>query len=200
MDLKEYRTRSCRVEYIAKMSTRPEINFDLCKEQDRAGQEGDDDDDDEEEEEEDREIKEAYLFSDFYAMISRSNQSAKEMLAKWSPKRNSSIFHSLLRKFDQQQEAGFKKNPRSLNIEKPTSPLSSWIQITLSEGRNRQVRKMTAAVGHPTLRLIRVSLGNYSLYSFDKRDLGCEFRWKLAPGAFDFVNKNQILEKKHINK
>ncbi|MFP5332573.1 MAG: pseudouridine synthase [Acidimicrobiia bacterium] len=38
-----------------------------------------------------------------------------------------------------------------------------WIELTLREGRNRQVRKMTAAVGHPTLRLVRWSIGPITL-------------------------------------
>lgn len=39
----------------------------------------------------------------------------------------------------------------------------TWIELNLVEGKNRQVRKMTAAVGFPTLRLVRVSIGNLSL-------------------------------------
>ncbi|WP_238365944.1 pseudouridine synthase [Mesobacterium pallidum] len=45
---------------------------------------------------------------------------------------------------------------------RPTVP-DSWIELVLTEGRNRQVRRMTAAVGHPTLRLIRASIGPYDL-------------------------------------
>jgi 23S rRNA pseudouridine2457 synthase len=39
----------------------------------------------------------------------------------------------------------------------------AWIELTLREGRNRQVRRMTAAVAHPTLRLIRTHIGEYAL-------------------------------------
>jgi len=40
---------------------------------------------------------------------------------------------------------------------------ATWIKMTIIEGRNRQVRRMTAAVGHPALRLIRISVGEWNL-------------------------------------
>ncbi len=40
---------------------------------------------------------------------------------------------------------------------------TAWLELTLREGRNRQVRKMTAAVGHPTLRLVRIRIGSLSI-------------------------------------
>lgn len=42
-----------------------------------------------------------------------------------------------------------------------------WLEVVLTEGRNRQVRRMTAAVGHPTLRLVRYAVGKHTLSGLD---------------------------------
>jgi 23S rRNA pseudouridine2457 synthase len=55
-----------------------------------------------------------------------------------------------------------------------------WLEIHLSEGRNRQIRKMTAAIGHPTLRIIRTSINKLHLED-------------LKPGEFREVNLKDII-------
>jgi 23S rRNA pseudouridine2457 synthase len=53
--------------------------------------------------------------------------------------------------------------PRDPPVRFRKSVADCWLRLTITEGRNRQVRRMTAAVGHPTLRLVRWSLGEWTL-------------------------------------
>lgn len=61
--------------------------------------------------------------------------------------------------------------PRDPPIRQRKSVPDSWLKLTIREGRNRQVRRMTAAVGLPTLRLVRWAVGDWTVEG-------------LAPGAF----------------
>jgi len=60
---------------------------------------------------------------------------------------------------------------RGRKIRDPRHGPTSWISITLGEGKNRQIRKMTAAVGFATLRLVRVRIGNIHIDSLIAGDV-----------------------------
>lgn len=60
---------------------------------------------------------------------------------------------------------------------------TSWLELTIHEGRNRQVRRMTAACGLPTLRLVRISIGDWQLGS-------------LQPGNWKLIEQRNTRQKK----
>lgn len=60
---------------------------------------------------------------------------------------------------------------RSKPVRKRKNIPTTWIKLTIIEGKNRQVRKMTAAVGHPTLRLVRWSVDDFDLGNMQPKDV-----------------------------
>jgi 23S rRNA pseudouridine2457 synthase len=71
--------------------------------------------------------------------------------------------------------------PRNPPIRQRVNAPTSWLALTLTEGKNRQVRRMTAAVGLPTLRLIRIAIGPFTLESHP-----------LLPGEWCEVNAEEL--------
>lgn len=71
---------------------------------------------------------------------------------------------------------------RSVPIRFRKTVPTAWLELSLKEGKNRQVRKMTAAIGHPTLRLLRIAIGQLRL-----NDLG------LSPGEWRQLSAEEVL-------
>tara|TARA_R110002051_G_C8769157_1_gene503165 strand:+ start:24413 stop:25006 length:594 start_codon:yes stop_codon:yes gene_type:complete len=71
--------------------------------------------------------------------------------------------------FPLEEDPSFPEADKKLRI--GTHRPNSWIRITLTEGKFRQIRKMTAAVGFPTLRLVRVRIGNILLKDMTVREV-----------------------------
>lgn len=67
--------------------------------------------------------------------------------------------------------------PRDPPIRFRKSVPDCWLKLTIREGRNRQVRRMTAAIGHPTLRLVRWSIGDWTIEDMQPGE------WRQAPIA-----------------
>ena len=65
-----------------------------------------------------------------------------------------------------------------------------WIALTISEGRNRQVRRMTAAVGYPTLRLVRWQIGDWTVEGLAPGE------WRTAPAVLPALSGRPSLGKK----
>jgi len=80
--------------------------------------------------------------------------------------------------------------PRTPPIRERKAIPTQWLELSISEGRNRQVRRMTAAIGHPTLRLIRVAIGNWSLEGLEPG------QWRAIPEA-DVIKWRDDLETKN---
>ncbi|MEM5401472.1 pseudouridine synthase [Paraburkholderia unamae] len=76
--------------------------------------------------------------------------------------------------------------PRHPPIRYRASIPTTWVEIAISEGKNRQVRRMTAAVGYPTLRLVRVAIGALDIFSLglspgESIDVPTNAPWQTTP-------------------
>ena len=88
--------------------------------------------------------------------------------------------------------------PRTPPIRYRANILDSWIELTIKEGKNRQVRRMTAAVGHPTLRLIRYSVGPWTIEDLEPG------QWKMRECPPELqqpaLKTKRSISKKHTSK
>jgi 23S rRNA pseudouridine2457 synthase len=118
-------------------------------------------------------------------LVQVEGEVTKERLNQLSIGVNISIDGKLYRT----EKADAKLLSNDINVPERNPPIrfrkaipTSWISLTLTEGKNRQVRKMTAKVGHPTLRLIRQRIANVYLA-------------QMQPGELKEFTKNELFQK-----
>lgn len=81
---------------------------------------------------------------------------------------------------------GFSTPERTVPVNRKKHPVTSWLEISLTEGKNRQVRRMLAAVGHSVLRLIRIAIEDLQLGD-------------LPSGGITQISKKTLYKKLKIN-
>ncbi len=69
---------------------------------------------------------------------------------------------------------------------------TQWIELKIKEGKNRQVRRMTAAVGHPTLRLVRMAVGRWQLDGLAPGEFKLIMEPKSSPTPFTSMKKKKF--------
>lgn len=96
----------------------------------------------------------------YWAQVERlPNPEALQQLARGMTLRDRSTLPCKVRILHPQPQLPPRQPPIRFRKNVPTC----WLEMELIEGKNRQVRRMTAAIGHPTLRLIRVKIGHFPL-------------------------------------
>ena len=100
---------------------------------------------------------------------------ALEKLRRGVPLADGKTLPCLVKRLEAEPALPPRDPPIRFRLNVPTA----WLELTLTEGRNRQVRRMTAAVGHPTLRLVRAGIGRLTLAG-------------LEPGEWRWVDRREV--------